>query len=237
MTIEAPAAPAVPPAAAAPVPAAAPAAVAAPAASPAPAPAAPAAPAAAAPAADPAAKPANKTSILGAAAAPKEGEAKPEPQKTGAPEKYADFTLPEGIKLEAKAIEAFSAVAKGLGLSQESAQKLVSFQAQSVKAEIEGRIAAVAQQSETWANESRTQFGAAWELNFSHAAKAIESFGTPKVREILTAVGLDNHPEFVAMFARIGAKTAEGQPVDGKPAGSERVPTEKLMFDKMGPKS
>ncbi len=181
-----------------------------------------------------------KTSILGTPPVEppkKDGEVKPVvPQ--GAPEKgYADFKLPEGITLDPKAIEAFKAVATKQGLSQETAQELVSFQAQSVKAEIDGRLAAVAQQSEAWAKESRALFGAAAELHFSHAAKAIESFGTPKMREILTAVGLDNHPEFVAMFARVGAKLAEGQPVEGKTAGNERVPTEKLMFDKMGPKA
>lgn len=186
---------------------------------------------------EPAAK---KTSILGAAAATETKDAKTDDKtgtQKGAPEKgYADFKLPEGLKLEAKAVEAFKAVATKLNLSQDAAQELVSFQAQNLKAEIEGRLAAVAQQSEAWAKESREQFGAAWESEFANAAKGIESFGTPKMREILTAVGLDNHPEFVAMFARVGRKIGEGQPVDGKTAGSERVPTEKLMFDKMEPK-
>ncbi len=179
-------------------------------------------------------EPAVKTSILGAAAS-KEVKTETKTQE-GAPEKYADFKLPDGIALDAKVVDSFKAVAKEAGLSQDAAQKLVTFQAQNLKAELEGRINAVAQQSEVWAKEARAQFGAAWEREFANAAKGIESFGTPKMREILTAVGLDNHPEFVAMFARVGAKMSEGQPVDGRTAGSERVPTEKLMFDKMEPK-
>lgn len=175
-----------------------------------------------------------KSSILGAAAS-KDGEkTKIEPQ--GAPEKYADFKLPEGVALGKDMIAKATDLFKKHGFSQEVAQELVNFQAQNLKAEIESSLSSLTQQSEAWAKESREQFGAAWEKGFADAAKGIESFGTPKMREILTAVGLDNHPEFVAMFAKVGAKLAEGQPVDGRTAGGERVPTEKLMFDKMEPK-
>lgn len=183
-----------------------------------------------------AAKPAEKKSSILGGVTPKEGEAKTEPQKTGAPEKYADFKMPEGVALDKEALAKAEPLFKKHGFSQDVAQEFVDFQAQNLKAEIEGRLNAVTQQSEAWAKESREQFGASWEREFANAAKGIESFGTPKMREILMAVGLDNHPEFVAMFARVGAKMSEGQPVDGKTAGNERVPTEKLMFDKMGPK-
>ncbi|HET9131900.1 MAG TPA: hypothetical protein VFO86_13180, partial [Terriglobia bacterium] len=63
-----------------------------------------------------------------------EGDKKPDDKENptkieGAPEKYADFTLPEGFKFDDKTLEAATAVFKDLNLSQEGAQKLVDLYA------------------------------------------------------------------------------------------------------------
>lgn len=223
MTVEAPAAPAAAAPATTPAPSAAPAPAAA-----APAPAAePAKPAAAAPA--PAAAP--KPTILGgqpAAPAPtKEG------QTQGAPEKYTDFTLPDGLSIDKPLMEKFSTTAKDLGLSQESAQKLVDLQAQTVKAEIDARLQSLEKQSETWSAEAKAHFGATWEKDFGIASKAIERFGTPALRQLLVDAGLANHPEIVKFCHAAGSKVSEDQPLDGRRAGGETKSTAELMFDKM----
>lgn len=202
------------------------------------------APASATPAAAPASPPADqkppegqppaaepekpKNTILGGEQ-PK-GEPKP---GEGAPEKYADFALPEGIESNAKLMESFKATAKALNLSQENAQKLVDFQAQNVKEEIESRLTAFNSQIAEWEKQSRAAFGGEWEKQFGIASKAVERFGSPALRELLNESGMGNHPELVRFFAKVGAALSEDDPDNGRSAGGERVPTEKLMFPTM----
>ncbi len=221
MPADAPAAPAPNAAPAAPAPAnAAPAA-------PAPAPVVPAAPAPVAPAAKPDAKPAN--TILG-------GEPKAPPAavpNVGAPEKYTDFKLPEGLKFEPTLLTAFADTAKSLGLSQEGAQKIVDLQAQSVKAELDARLDGFNKQVEGWGTESKKLFGTDFEKQFGLAAKAVERFGDADLKTLLRESGLGNHPAIIKAFNKIGALMREDQPVDGRRAGGEAKTTAELMFDKM----
>jgi hypothetical protein len=140
------------------------------------APSAPAAPAAPLPsppapaAASPAAKANGAAPVTGLPAkdllavpeAPKAPETKAEPGEQKAPEpqkpvEYADFKLPEGVTAAPEVMTNFKALAGELGLSQETAQKLVDFQASQVASvskgvtdEIFGKWAA---QQETWQQE------------------------------------------------------------------------------------
>ena len=226
MTVETPAAPAATPAA-----------------TPTPAPAAPAAgapapeapkPAAATPEpAKPAAGEPRKT-ILGGAAAPAKDAPAAKPE--GAPEKYTDFKLPEGFAADPKLMDTFTATAKELGLSQAHAQKLVDLQAQNVKAEIDGRLAAFNTQVETWEKETRAHYGADADKQFAVAARAMEQIGTPELKTLLDDSGLGSHPEVVKFFANAGGMLLEDQPVDGKRAGGEAASTASLMFPTMNKK-
>ena len=59
---------------------------------------------------------------------PKDGEGDKDPPKVeGAPEKYEDFKVPEGMVLSDERKGKFSEHAKALGLTQESAQKALEF--------------------------------------------------------------------------------------------------------------
>lgn len=53
--------------------------------------------------------------------------------KGGAPEAYAEFKLPEGVKVDAERLEAALPLFKEMNLTQEQAQKLVELQAEGVK--------------------------------------------------------------------------------------------------------
>lgn len=222
MPADAPAAPA----AAAPAPAAA-------------APAAGAPPAGAPPAAAPAAKPdAAAPAEKPAAAAPAKtilgGDAPPNAApNAGAPEKYTDFTLPEGLKFEPKLLESFQKIGKELGLSQDGAQKIVDLQAQSVKAEMDARLDGFNKQVEGWGADSKKLFGNDFEKQFGLAAKAVERFGDADLKTLLRETGLGNHPAIIKAFNKIGALMGEDQPVDGRRAGGEAKTTAELMFDKM----
>lgn len=164
----------------------------------------------------------------------KPGEA---PKQEGAPEKYADFKLPEGVEIKKPLLEAFTAAAKELNLSQTAAQKLVDLQAQNVVSEIHERLTAFNAQVEEWGKQTREAFGAEWNKQSLAASKAVERFGSPELRQLLNDSGLGNHPEMVKMFARVGLAISEDTPVDGRKAGGDKVPTEKLMFPTMEKKS
>src|SRR5687767_12536146 len=93
-----------------------------------------------------------------AAAAPASGDTgagKEEEPKTGAPEKYEDFTLPEGIELDQAAMEGFLPVAKELNLTQEQAQKLVDLQTAYVKNAADAQAKAWDKQLTEWADAAR----------------------------------------------------------------------------------
>jgi hypothetical protein len=187
-------------------------------------------PAEGAPAAKPDAPAPSKTILGGepSSAAP----AKDAP-KTGAPEKYTDFKLPEGLKFDDALLGKFSETAKGLGLSQEGAQKIVDLQAQSVKAEIDARLSGFNKQVSDWGEASKKLFGTDFEKQFGLAAKAVERFGDADLKTLLRESGLGNHPAVIKAFNKIGALMSEDQPVDGRRAGGEAKTTAELMFDKM----
>lgn len=137
-------------------------------------------------------------------------------EKPGAPEEYADFTLPEGMEIDPDLIAEFKAEAKRLNLSQEDAQKLVDIQAK--LAEKQGK-AILEQHQKTvaeWAEQVKTELGADYKKELAFAAKAINKFGTPELREFFNATGIGNHPELVKVFINIGKQISEDAFVEGK---------------------
>lgn len=78
-----------------------------------------------------------------------EAETKPE-AKPGAPEKYEDFKLPEGIELKPDTLASAQELFKGLGLTQEGAQSLVDFHT--------AQITAAAKAPEDAYNEMRAEW-------------------------------------------------------------------------------
>lgn len=169
-------------------------------------------------------------SILGAAKAP---EAKTE--VTAAPEKYADFTLPEGSVLDKGMLDKFVPLAKELGLSQENAQKLVSFQAESVKAAQAAQLAEYQKTTEGWKAETIKALGADAEKELGYVGKALDAFGSKELRQLLDQTGFGNHPEFAKLLVKLGKAVGEDAPVEGTRHGVMDAETEtKLaMFPSM----
>lgn len=166
---------------------------AAPAAAPAAAPDA-AAPAAAAPAVvDPAVKP-------GTAPEADDQNKTPVPR---APAEYTDFTVPENIVMPAEVATMVKETAKALDLTQEQAQQLVEM---NIKRDqmMHDRVQA---ESTRWLNElpSDKEFGGEkLSENLAIAKKAIDTFGTPELKDVLERSRLGNHPEVIRAFYRAG---------------------------------
>lgn len=140
----------------------------------------------------------------------KAGEGKPDGSGTPeVPEKY-ELAAPEGIELEAAAVTEFSALAKDLKLSQADAQKLADVAVKWQQRQLEAHANTV----KGWVEQSKTDkdFGGdAFDKNLAVAQKAIETFGTPGLKEMLNVTGFGNHPEVIRAFYNAGKAISEGK--------------------------
>ncbi|MBW7715611.1 peptidase [Enterobacter kobei] len=196
----------------------------------APAPSEPSAPAAdaPAPAADPA-KPEGDKPQLGTEGdkpqddKPADGD-KPddeEQKQEGAPEKY-EFQAGEGVELDAEALKDFEPVARDLNLTNEQAQKLVDAYPKILAGVQQRQAEAWQKQTEGWAETVKADKeigGDKLTANLSAAQRALDQFGTPELKEYLSATGLGNHPDLVKTFVKIGKAMSEDGMVDGSNQG------------------
>lgn len=144
----------------------------------------------------------------------------------GAPETYADFTMPEGVVMDPALGTDLTALAKELNLPQDKAQKLVDIgvkQAQAFATAMETSVNAAKTQ---WLGEVRADpeiGGAKLTENMVIAKRAVVAFGTPALVGLLNQTGLSQHPEMLRLLTRVGAAISEDTLVDGggSPAGGK----------------
>ena len=140
----------------------------------------------------------------------------------GAPEKYSDFTVPEGFTLDKEVAGDFGALAKEGNLSQGYAQKLVDFY---VKLQQQMNNAP-AEFYETKQNEWKSQInsdpeigGSKWNGTRASIGRLFDSLGdanlTDGFREAMDYTGAGNHPAVVKFLARVAQRLTEGGPVRG----------------------
>lgn len=166
----------------------------------------------------------------------KGADPKPDDKKgEGAPEAY-DFATPEGEVLHEAVITQFSEVAKELNLSQEAAQKLIDKMAPAITANQNAAYAAV---REGWAQETATdtEFGGEHLAeNLAVAKKALDTFGTPELKQLLNDTGLDNHKEVIRVFYRAGKLISEDSFVGGRGGNADQASAQRLYSaSKMNP--
>lgn len=130
------------------------------------------------------------------------------------PEKY-EFQFAQGEQVDPKVVEAYSAVAKELKLSQADAQKMLTTMAPAFRQSVEAQQA---QAVTAWAESSKAdkEFGGtALEANLAVAKSALEAFGSPELRSLLEQTGLGNHPEVIRLFYRAGKSISQDRLVTG----------------------
>lgn len=158
------------------------------------------------------------------------GTQDPKPTEPVAPESY-ELKMPEGIELDKTAADEFSAIAKELKLDQASAQKFADVGAKMAQRQVEKHAELV----QSWVEQVKTdkEFGGdKLQENLGIARKALETFGTPELRDVLNATGFGNHPEVIRAFFKMGKAVSEDRFVKGSPAGSE-TDIAKRMFPSM----
>ncbi|PTN60545.1 peptidase [Klebsiella pneumoniae] len=144
-----------------------------------------------------------------------------EQKQEGAPEKY-EFQAGDGVELDAEALKDFEPVARELNLTNEQAQKLVDAYPKILAGVQQRQADAWQAQTEEWAATVKADKeigGDKLTANLGVAQRALDTFGTPELKEYLNGTGLGNHPELVKAFIKVGKAMSEDGMVTGKESG------------------
>lgn len=129
---------------------------------------------------------------------------------------YEPFTMPEGMELDADALNEALPVLQELKADQATAQKLVdvasSMLSKAAKKMTDQHNAIV----EGWRQETIGLFGKEGDAKFQEsvgrAEEVVKHFFSEEQRNVLTHYGLGNHPAFFAMCMAIAEGTGEDRP-------------------------
>ena len=134
------------------------------------------------------------------------GDAKPEDMT------YEKFKVPEGMTFNEDLNNAFTPIAKDLGLNQEQAQKLVdmysTWQKTQADAQTNDSVALHKEWGERLAADTEVG-GPDLDKNLGFAGRVLDKFGTDEVRAVFNESGIGNHPAMVKMFIQIGKSLSE----------------------------
>lgn len=159
-----------------------------------------------------------------------QGQDKDKDKPLGAPESYADFTLPENMEVNSVVLDEFKTMAKEANLPQEQAQKFVGMGAkiaeESVTNFANSQVEAYAQKVQNWHQERAKdpEIGGtdeAQNLVLSSAGKVVRALGGESLLKALDETGAGNHPEIIRAFYRIRDVVGEdGKLIQGNLGGS-----------------
>jgi hypothetical protein len=136
------------------------------------------------------------------------------------PEKYADFTVPEGYTLDPEIAKEAGELFKKTGLTQEAAQSFVDFYAAKTKEAFEAPFKAWTDTQEKWVNELKNdpEIGGKLDLVKATVSKAIDSLPPQMAkdfREAMEFTGAGNNPAFVRALYRLSSQLTEGRHIAG----------------------
>jgi hypothetical protein len=136
------------------------------------------------------------------------------------PEKYS-IKPPEGMTIDQAMLDKITPVFKELGISQEGAQKLADVYAPQINQMIEAQrkeaVDAFGKMVGEWKDQTVKELGVGHEKELAHAAKFIDKFGGPELRQVLNETGLGNHIAVVKAFIAAGKAIANDSfPDSGK---------------------
>ena len=187
-------------------------------------------------------------------AKPAEGEAKTEGDKAKEPDaakpedkaaaeaklkeipedgKY-EFSLPDGIEIDQELAATAMPVLKEAGVSREGANKLAALMAQQRETEHNTRMEHWDKVNREWQDAARkdSEYGGdKFDASLGAANKIIDKFGTPELKEYLTASGGGNHPEMIRFMARVGNAFSDDEPMGSSIKGVfEKKDTASTMY-------
>lgn len=151
----------------------------------------------------------------------------------GAPEKYADLVIPEGMALDQTAADALFEYGKKAGLSQKAIDGIVGIQ---VDLNTRAQEAATKEWTETvktWdktAKADKEIGGAEYDANMGKAAAARDTFGSAEFNAWLDDTQLGSHPEMRRFLVRVGKAMGEGSAMPGGKVNTTESAAE-ILYD------
>jgi hypothetical protein len=165
-------------------------------------------------------------------------EAKPDPateaaKEPAAPEKYV-FKAPEGKEYSPEALTAFEQAARDSNMPQDAAQKFLDKLAPAMEERAKNALDTTLTKWEEAARTDKEIGGDKFDENLGLAKKALETFGSPELTEMLRTSGLGSNPEIIRAFYKIGKAISEDAFVSGR-AGAKPVTVAQRMYPNMNP--
>lgn len=154
------------------------------------------------------------------------------------PIEYADFTLPEGVKLDDAKLGEFKTIAAEAKMPQEHAQKLVDLYAAEIKQVQEAPLRAWNDLQKQWREEviSDPEIGGAnLDKNLATIKGGLNALLGEQAKsffEALNVTGAGNNPAIVRGLLKAAAPHAPATPVDGNP-GSGGKSAGAIMYPSM----
>jgi hypothetical protein len=160
--------------------------------------------------------------------------ADPKDKPAGAPEKYEDFKLPEGVVIPDEVKGEYLNLFKEANLTQEAAQKLIDFQIGVEKKAADALTKHWDATHATWKKaitEDKDFGGEKFKESLALAKAALASeFADPELAEALEVTGAGNNPAVFRLLARLGKAVSDDKLVPaGKGKGAEKDPA-KILF-------
>jgi hypothetical protein len=162
--------------------------------------------------------------------APKEepkADDKPKDDKPiGAPDKYSDFKLPEGFKLDDKTLPEVQTLFKEMNLNQDQAQKLVDFYAKNGLEAAAAPYKAWADLQKEWQGEIANRFPGDKSTEVKSMIRGVfNNILPPSLAKNLSAAldltGAGSHPDVVEALSILLKPLSEGTPVRGNGPSKE----------------
>lgn len=150
------------------------------------------------------------------------------------------LTMPEGVPVDQELLDSLGPDFKELGLTNGQAQKLADkfIATQTARAEKQGETWSNTLQK--WAEDAKADKeigGTKWDGTVSASRRAVETLGTPALKEYLNASGGGNHPELIRFMAKVGSMIKEDNPAVGGAEGAGRpAETAHMLFPNDAPK-
>lgn len=151
-----------------------------------------------------------------------------------------DLKLPEGIEMDQELAEALGPEFAAAKLTNAQAQKLVDKYIEIQKQRAEKQGSEWAETVNKWAEEAKSDKeigGANWDATVTNARRAVETLGTPGLKEYLNWTGGGNHPELIRFMSKVGAMIREDNPPAGGVGGkSKPADAAYILFPNDAPK-
>ena len=158
------------------------------------------------------------------------------------PETYAEFKMPEGVKLDEAQLKEATPLFKELGLTQDRAQKAVDFYAKQRAQDVANQQKAWGDFQAGWVKEAKAdpEFGKdKFDASMGTVRKAITTFAkTPAevkaVDEALNLTGAGNNPAILRLLYRAGLAIGEDKISAGGQPAFDKKDAASVMFPNQG---